>query len=58
MTTGTMVPYAEKRTRDHIHNLHGIYLQLTENRLEEPWLAQLEAHNNIFSEMDYHHFLR
>ena len=58
MTTGTMVPYAEKRTRDHIHNLHGLYLQLTENRLEESWLAQLEAHNNIFSEMDYHHFLR
>ncbi len=57
ITTGTMVPYAEKRTRDHIHNLYGLYLQMLENRLELPWLAQLEAQNNIFPEMDYHIYL-
>ncbi|NLF40000.1 DUF1957 domain-containing protein [bacterium] len=57
MTTGTMVPYAEKRTRDHVHNFQGLYMQLTENRLEEKWLAQLEARNNIFAEMDYHAYL-
>lgn len=57
MTTGTMVPYAEKRTRDHIHNLYGLYLQLKENRLEERWLAQLEWQNNAFPEIDYHDYL-
>ena len=57
ITTGTMVPYAEKRTRDHIHNLLGLYLQLTEHRLEEHWLAQLESQNTIFPEMDYRVYL-
>ncbi len=53
MTTGTMVAYAEKRTRDHLHRFHGLYLQLIENRLEELWLADLESRDNIFSEVDY-----
>lgn len=58
MTTNTMVPYAEKRTRDHLHNLYGIYLQLNENRLDEAWLQELEHKNAIFPEMDYHIYLR
>jgi len=53
MTTGTMVPYAEKRTRDHIHRFNGIYLQIVENRLEETWIADLEWKDSIFYEMDY-----
>jgi len=57
ITTGTMVPYAEKRTRDHLHHLHGLYLQLMEHRLEEAWLAQLEWQTNAFPEIDYHDYL-
>jgi 1,4-alpha-glucan branching enzyme len=57
MTTGTMVPYAEKRTRDHIHNFYGLYLQIAEHRLELSWLAHLEALNSIFPEIDYHVYL-
>jgi 1,4-alpha-glucan branching enzyme len=57
MTTGTMVPYSEKRTRDHIHNLYGLYLQLMEDRLEEDWLSALEWQDNIFPEIDYHYYL-
>jgi len=53
MTTGTMVAYAEKRTRDHVHRFNGLYLQLVENRLEEPWLCELESKDNIFQELDY-----
>ena len=52
MTTGTTVPYAEKRTRDHISRLYGIYLQITENRLEENWIAELDWKDSIFYEMD------
>ncbi len=53
MTTGTTVPYAEKRTRDHLSRFYGIYLQVTENRLEERWIAELEWKDSIFYEMDY-----
>ena len=53
MTTGTMVAYAEKRTRDHLHRFNGLYLQLVEDRLEEPWLGDLEGKDNIFQEIDW-----
>jgi 1,4-alpha-glucan branching enzyme len=53
MTTGTMVAYAEKRTRDHLHRFNGLYLQLMEDRLEESWIAELEWKDNIFPEIDY-----
>jgi len=56
MTTGTMVAYAEKRTRGHLHRFNGLRLQLVENRLEEPWLAGLENLDNIFQELDYRVF--
>jgi len=57
MTTGTDLAYAEKRTRDHLHRFNGIYLQVTENRLEEPWIAELESRDNIFGEIDYRAYL-
>jgi 1,4-alpha-glucan branching enzyme len=57
MNAGTAIEYAEKRTRDHIHNLNGIYLQVVEDRLENGWIAELEARNTIFQEMDYRVFL-
>ena len=57
MNAGKAVEYAEKRTRDHIHNLNGIYLQIVEDRLENGWIAELEARNTIFQEIDYRVFL-
>lgn len=57
MNAGTTVEYAEKRTRDHIHNFNGIYLQIVEERLEDAWITELEARNTIFPEMDYHIYL-
>lgn len=53
ITTGTMVAYAEKRTKDHLHRFNGLYLQLVENRLEEMWIGELEWKDNIFGEIDY-----
>lgn len=53
MTSGTMVSYAEKRTRDHLHRFNGLYLQLRENRVEPAWLSDLEWRDNIFQEIDY-----
>jgi len=52
MTMNTSVPYAEKRTRDHLSRFTGLYEQILGNRLEEPWLAQLEGCDSIFQEID------
>lgn len=56
MHTGTMVPYAEKRTKEHICNFTGIYEGLVNNRLDMPWLAELESRNNIFRNISYRDF--
>lgn len=52
MHTGTMVPYAEKRTREHILNFLQIYDDLTHSRLNEEWLSRLEGTDNIFPDID------
>ncbi len=57
MNAGTAVEYAEKKSRDHVHNFNGIYLQIVEDRLENGWISVLEARNTIFQEMDYRVFL-
>ena len=54
ITTNTSVEYAEKRTRDHISRFNGIYEQIMQNRLEEPWISELEWKDSIFQEIDYH----
>ncbi|OGW81907.1 MAG: glycoside hydrolase [Omnitrophica bacterium RIFCSPLOWO2_12_FULL_44_17] len=56
MHTGTMVPYAVKRTKEHILNLLKIYDDMTQNRLDEHWLRGLEGRNNIFPNVDYRLF--
>jgi 1,4-alpha-glucan branching enzyme len=56
MKTGTTVPYAVKRTREHIHNFTRIFETVMENEIEQEWLLGLEARNNIFPEIDYRLF--
>ena len=53
MTTGTMVEYAEKRTKEHIYNFTMLYNQIKNNSIDESFLSNLEYTNNIFSEIDY-----
>lgn len=53
MTTGTMVEYAEKRTRDHIVNFTNLYEQITNNSINEEYLKDLESRNNIFPGINY-----
>jgi len=50
------VPYAVKRTREHIHNFTRIFESVMENEIEQEWLLGLEARNNIFPEIDYRLF--
>ncbi len=53
MKTGTMVEYATKRTKVHIHNILELERQIQSNRIDGGFLANLEATNNIFPEIDY-----
>jgi 1,4-alpha-glucan branching enzyme len=53
MKTGTMVEYAVKRTKVHVHNCLELYRQIRSGRIYEPFLANLEATDNLFGEIDY-----
>jgi 1,4-alpha-glucan branching enzyme len=53
MKTGTMVEYAVKRTKVHIHNCLELWGQIAGDRIDEGFLRNLEATNNIFPEIDY-----
>jgi 1,4-alpha-glucan branching enzyme len=53
MKTGTVVPYAVRRTQRHIGNFIGLDEQITGNRIDQQWLRELETKNNIFPDLDY-----
>ena len=53
MKTGTMVEYAQERTRVHLLNFNHLHAQLKANELDEPWLAEIEWRHNIFPHIDY-----
>ncbi|MCK4413273.1 MAG: DUF1957 domain-containing protein [Candidatus Eisenbacteria sp.] len=52
MKTGTMVPYAVARTREHITNFTKLYEDIRANTIDEWWLGEIEHKNNIFPEID------
>jgi 1,4-alpha-glucan branching enzyme len=56
MKTGTTVPYAQKRTRDHILRFNRLYEQIKSGAIDEPWLSSLEWHDNIFPDLDYRYY--
>lgn len=53
ITNQTMVAYAEKRFRDHIHRFTKLYEMLLAGSIDEPWLAEVERRDTIFQEVDY-----
>ncbi len=53
MKTGTTVPYAVQRTREHIHNFTRIYESLMTGSLQQEWFLALERKNNLFRKIDY-----
>ncbi|MCX5667824.1 MAG: DUF1957 domain-containing protein [Candidatus Omnitrophica bacterium] len=52
MKTGTMVPYAHKRTKLHINRFTKIYDDLLNGSIDREWLEEVELRDNIFSGMD------
>src|SRR5690606_1512394 len=53
MKTGTMVEYAVKRTQDHLGRFARLYEQIRSGAVDEGWLAELEARDNLFPWLDY-----
>ncbi len=53
MTTGTTVPYAVRRTRDHINRFTGLYEQVASSSVSASTLHDIEWRDTIFQEIDY-----
>ena len=53
MTRGSMVPYAIRRTKEHLLRFNQIYKMVKENRVHEGCLEELENKDNIFPRLDY-----
>ncbi len=53
MRTGTMVPYAERRTKSHLLRFNKIYDDLMAESLDAGWLEKVETIDNIFPNINY-----
>jgi 1,4-alpha-glucan branching enzyme len=47
------VPYATRRFNEHIVRFTRLYEDLTKGAVDEPYLASIEAQDNIFPDIDY-----
>lgn len=52
MKTGTMVPYAHKKTKMHITRFNRLYNDMLKKKVDPEWLSQIEYQDNIFHDMD------
>jgi 1,4-alpha-glucan branching enzyme len=53
MTTGTTVPYAVRRTKDHVNRFTGLYEALVHDLPLDRLLADITWRDPIFAEIDY-----
>ncbi len=53
MKTKTMVPYAIRRTKEHISNFSKLYGDINNGTIDDGWLSNIEYKNNIFPEINY-----
>jgi 1,4-alpha-glucan branching enzyme len=53
MRTGTMVPYAVRRTRSHLLRFNHIYEGIHQGKLDAEWLSKVEYMDNIFPNINY-----
>jgi len=56
LRTGTSPNYARQRVKDHLLRFIALHEQLTITRVDERWLAQVEATDNIFPEINYRYW--
>lgn len=53
MRTGTMVPYAVRRTRSHLMRFNKIYEDVKIGKVDSGWLEKVELMDNIFPSINY-----
>jgi 1,4-alpha-glucan branching enzyme len=53
MRTGTMVPYAVRRTRSHLMRFNKLYEDINIGKIDSGWLEKVEEIDNIFPEINY-----
>ncbi len=53
MRTGTMVPYAVRRTKSHLLRLNKLYDEILAEKVDSGWLTKVAEIDNIFPEIDY-----
>ncbi len=53
LTTGTTIPYAVRRTKDHINRFTGLYEALHNNSLTYDMIHDIQWRDPIFAEIDY-----
>lgn len=51
--TGTTVEYASRRFRSHIIRFHSLASQIESGQINKEQLADLEAKDNLFAEIDF-----
>jgi 1,4-alpha-glucan branching enzyme len=56
LRTGTSPDYARKRVKDHLLRFIGLHEQLTATRVDEAWLARIEAMDNLFPEINHRYW--
>ena len=57
MTTNTMVPYAVKRTQDHILRFTRLYEQIKSNTIDTDFLGNCEWRDNIFPNINWRYYI-
>jgi 1,4-alpha-glucan branching enzyme len=53
MRTGTMVPYAVRRTRSHLMRFNKLREDILGGKIDSGWLEKVEAIDNIFPDINY-----
>ena len=56
LRTGTSPDYARKRVKDHLFRFIAIHDQLVSTSVDEKWLGQIEARDNLFPEINYRYW--
>jgi 1,4-alpha-glucan branching enzyme len=56
LRTGTSPDYARKRVKDHLLRFIALHEMLTSTKVDEPWLAQVEAMDNLFPDINYRYW--
>jgi 1,4-alpha-glucan branching enzyme len=58
LKSGTVVDYARERTRSHLRRFTRLYQDLVSDALDERWVGQVEALDNLFPTLDHRVYAR